>query len=254
MLREYENLTWNEFVEVRDANTLFALSVGAIEQHGPHLPFNVDHVIPYELMKQRIAPLVDVVLLPPIIYGYRSQTTVGGGTSYPGTMRMSAESIIYPIRDIILELLRNGVKKLLITDGHLENKYFVIEGIERALQEYHGENKISIMYSQWVDYVKPETLETVFKGNFPGFELEHAAINETSLMLALRPDLVRVDKLPNECADRLSHYFMWPAPTDVITPCGALSTALGSSAENGELMLKDIVEGMMKDIALEFDS
>lgn len=252
MYKELEFMTWKQFAEARDANLLFVLAAGAIEQHGQHLPLSVDQIIPYEIIKQRISPHVDLVLLPRFYYGYRSQTVIGGGPSFPGSLRMSADAVIYPIRDIVLELLRHGVKKLLITDGHLENKMFITEGIERALQEYHGENKIKVMYSEWNDYVKPETLDRVFKGKFPGFEYEHAAVNETSLMLALRPDLVNSMDFPDEFAERYIHYSVWPDSPDLVTRNGALSSAKASSVENGELMLADVVEGMLRDIDIEF--
>jgi len=252
MLKQYELLTWKQFVEAKDNNELFVLPVGALEQHGQHLPLSVDTIIPYEIIKQRISPFVDIVMLPPLTYGYRSQTTVGGGPSFPGTLRMSAESIIYPVRDIVLELLRHGVQKLLITDGHLENKWFVTEGVERAIQEYHGPNKIKVMYSEWNDYVKPETLDKVFNGKFPGFEYEHAAVNETSLLLALKPDSIVSMDFPDEYANRYIHYSVWPDNSDLVTRNGALSSAKNSSAENGELMIADIVEGMLADIEIEF--
>ena len=79
MLYEYLNMSWPQIQEAKEKNMLFVLSVGAIEQHGHHLPVSVDHVIPYEMVRQRIADKIDVVMLPPIYYGYRSQTTVGGG-------------------------------------------------------------------------------------------------------------------------------------------------------------------------------
>ena len=252
MLKLYHEMTWKQVKESIDKNELFVLVAGAIEQHGYHLPMAVDELIPWEIIRQRIAPHVDVVLLPPFYYGYRSQTTVGGGPGFPSTLRMSAESVIYPIRDIVLELLRHGAKKLLITDGHLENKYFIVEGVERAIQEYHGENKIKVMYSEWNDYVKPETLDKVFHGKFPGFEYEHAAVNETSLMLALCPDKIVFDDYPDEYAERYINYFVWPAGPELATRNGALSSAKNSSKENGELMLKDIEEGMLRDIAIEF--
>lgn len=252
MLKFYHELTWKQFEEARDNDELFVLVAGAIEQHGYHLPLAVDEMIPYEIIRQYIAPHVDVVMLPPFYYGYRSQTTVGGGPGFPGTLRMSAESVIYPIRDIVLELLRHGVKKLLITDGHLENKYFIVEGVERARQEYHGPNEIKVMYSEWNDYVKPATLDKIFQGHFPGFEYEHAAVNETSLMLALCPDKVVFHDYPEEYAERYINYFVWPASPDLATRNGALSSAKNSSVENGKLMLADIAEGMLRDIEIEF--
>ncbi|MBR2670633.1 MAG: creatininase [Oscillospiraceae bacterium] len=252
MVYEYQYMTWKEIVDARDAGALFVLTTGAVEQHGAHLPMTVDHIIPYELMKQRLSKYVDIVLMPPIIYGYRSQTTVGGGPRFPFTMRMSSEAIAFTIRDIVLELVRHGVDKLLISDGHLENKYFVIDGIERALQENHSGRDIKVMYTEWNDYVKPETLDKVFHGHFPGFEYEHAAINETSLMLALRPDLVKDVEYPDEFAERYISYMVWPASEDLATKNGALSSAREACVETGELFIKDIMEGMLRDIKIEF--
>ena len=124
--------------------------------------------------------------------------------------------------------------------------------MERAIQEYHGENKIKVMYSEWNDYVKPETLDRVFNGKFPGFEYEHAAVNETSLLLALKPESIVSMDFPDEYAKRYIHYSVWPDNPDLVTRNGALSSAKNSSAENGELMIADIVEGMLADIEIEF--
>lgn len=252
MLYEYLNMSWPQIQEAKEKNMLFVLSVGAIEQHGHHLPVSVDHVIPYEMVRQRIADKIDVVMLPPIYYGYRSQTTVGGGPHFFGTLRMSAESIIYPVRDIVLELLRFGIDKLMITNGHLENRYFIVDGVERAIQEYNGPNKIKVMYNEWNNYLKQETLDEIFEGKFPGFDYEHAAINETSLMLALAPELVQMDKLPDEYAQRYVNYYVWPSGDELVTKNGALSSAKKSSAQIGERMLEDIVPGILQDIQIEF--
>ncbi len=252
MLKHYENLSWKEFEEAKNARELFVLPIGAMEQHGMHLPLGVDTIIPYELMRQRISKRIDIVLMAPVYYGYRSQTVVGGGKKYPGTIRMGSESIIYSVRDIAIEMFRHNVEKLLIINGHLENKYFVIEGIERALAEYQGNPVTKILYAEWNPYVKQETLDKIFGGIFPGWDPEHAAVCETSLLLALKPELVQMDKLPDEYVKHYTKYSVWPATDDMVTKNGALSSARLASTENGYLMLNDISEGLLADIDFEF--
>ena len=252
MLKQYELMTWNEFVEARDNGDIFVLTVGAIEQHGAHMPMGVDHFLPYELVKQKLSERYNIVLLPPIYYGYRSQTVIGGGDKYPGTLRMSSESVCYPVRDICLELFRHGVKRLIIANGHLENKGYLVEGVEKALAEFKGDVPTKILLLEWSAYVKDETLNKIFDGNFPGWDPEHAGVLETSLMMVLCPELVRLDKIPDESAKRYIKYTVWPASDDLVTVNGALASAKNSSVENGQLMLKDALEGMYRDIDIEF--
>lgn len=252
MLKQYELMTWNEFVEARDNDDIFVLTLGAIEQHGPHMPMGVDHFLPYELVKQKLSERYNIVLLPPLYYGYRSQTVIGGGDKYPGTLRMSSEAVCYPVRDICLELFRHGVKKLVLVNGHLENKGYLVEGVEKALAEYRGEVPTKILYLEWSVYVKDKTLDQMFGGQFPGWDPEHAGVLETSLMMALRPELVKQDRLPDESAKRYIKYTVWPSSDELVTKNGALASAKNASLENGMLMLKDILEGMYRDIDIEF--
>lgn len=252
MPKYYELMNWEEFVEARDNDDIFVLSLGAIEQHGPHMPMGVDHFIPYELMRQKISERYSLVLLPPLYYGYRSQTVIGGGVHYPGTIRMSSESVCYPVRDICMELFRHGVKKLIIVNGHLENKGYLVEGVEKAIAEYQGEIPTKILYMEWSVYVKDDTLDKMFNGQFPGWDPEHAAVLETSMMMVLRPDLVREDRLPDESAKRYIKYTVWPYSEELITKNGALASAKNASVENGNLMMADVLEGMCRDIDYEF--
>ena len=71
-------------------------------------------------------------------------------------------------------------------------------------------------------------------------------------MLALAPELVQMDKLPDEYAERYINYYVWPSGDELVTKNGALSSAKKSSAQIGERMLEDIVPGILQDIQIEF--
>jgi len=72
-----EHMTWEEY---RDevGRRIIILPVGSLEQHGPHLPMNVDVVIPKNLATMT-AEQVESLVLPSIAYGYKSHPTSGGG-------------------------------------------------------------------------------------------------------------------------------------------------------------------------------
>jgi creatinine amidohydrolase len=244
------DLTWEEFAQrIRD-NYIFMLPAGSIEQHGPHMPLSMDTISAYEICME-LAQRYPIVVMPPLFYGYRSQATVGGGELFPGTTSIGAEALMFTIRDILLELLRHGAQRIVITSGHLENVYFLLEGIELAKRS-GSLNKCKILLTAWDQFVKTPTLEKIFQGNFPGWNYEHAAINETSIMLVLRPNAVNMEKIPNEPPPRIIAYSVFPTPGDIATSNGALSPAKGASAEIGSLILADVWAGFEEAFEVEF--
>ena len=76
-------LSWPEFEAKTKAKAPFFLPVGATEQHGPHLPLNVDVVLPTSVAVA-VANNVGGVVAPTIPYGYKSQPRTGGGQAFPG--------------------------------------------------------------------------------------------------------------------------------------------------------------------------
>lgn len=244
------DLTWVEFADRVDKNYIFMIPTGAIEEHGPHLPLSLDTVTALEIAL-RIANSYPAVVMPPLGYGYRSQTACGGGDLFPGTTSLSAEALIFTVRDVLLELLRHGVKRIVFTNGHLENVSFIIEGIELARRACSLADAM-ILFTSWDQYVNNSTLDEIFNGKFPGWEYEHAAINETSLLLALSPESVDLSKLPDEKVPRTVNYTVFPPPEDIVTRNGALSPATGSSKEIGERILKDVWIGYEKTFEKEF--
>ncbi len=248
--RLMSDLTWEEFAERVQENYIFILPAGSMEQHGPHLPLSMDTVAAYEISME-LALRYPVVVMPPLYYGYRSQATVGGGDLFPGTTSIGAEALMFTIRDILLDLLRHGVRRIVVTSGHLENNYFLIEGVELARRS-QSLRDAKILLASWDQFVKPTTLDSVFHGNFPGWNYEHAAINETSIMMVLRPNAVDLNKIPNELTARIINYTVFPTPDDVATQNGALSPAKGASLEAGQQILADVWAGFEEAFEIEF--
>jgi len=237
------HLTWQEFDQRVKDNYIFILTVGAIEQHGPHLPIGFDYLMGHEVALE-LANRYPVVVMPPLQYGYRSQATVGGGDQFPGTTCVGAQALIATVRDILEELLRHGVRRIVLLNAHLENQNFLVEGIELARQRHDLEKLgCKILLTGWAPFVKDDTLDALFNGKFPGWDPEHAALLETSAMLGINPDVVDMEKLPDEAAPRYPKYSIFPTPPDIVTKNGALAPATGSSIEKGKLILADVFEG-----------
>ncbi|MGN1101978.1 MAG: creatininase family protein, partial [Huintestinicola sp.] len=81
---------------------------------------------------------------------------------------------------------------------------------------------------------------------FPGWALEHAAVTETSLMMYLAPELVRMDKIPTETDFEAVLYHKYPIIKGMVPESGALASAKGSSAEKGRLIVDTAVEEFVK--------
>jgi hypothetical protein len=82
-VRLLETMTYPEVGECIEANVPLLLPVGAVEQHGPHLPLGTDGLIPYELAKL-VAGGGRAIVAPPMFYGAYSRPRTGGGRHSPG--------------------------------------------------------------------------------------------------------------------------------------------------------------------------
>ena len=183
------HMTWEEYRDVITKN-LVILPVGSLEQHGPHLPLNVDVVIPSSLAKM-VAEKTDAIVLPTIAYGYKSHPTSGGGQLFPGTTSLNGTTLINLMLDILRETYRHGGRDFLMLNGHYENIAFVNEAVEIFAHEVDDAKVVTLC---WWDLVSEELVDEIFaEAGFPGWDTDHADITETSLMQYFAPDLVRED-------------------------------------------------------------
>ncbi|HEC62127.1 MAG TPA: creatininase [bacterium] len=237
-----EQMIWEEY---RDevSRRVIILPIGSLEQHGPHLPMNVDVVIPTKLAAM-IAEKVEAMILPPIAYGYKSHPTSGGGQLFPGTTSLDGTTLISLTLDILRETYRHGGRRIFILNGHYENVAFVTEAVELFIREA---DEARVVIASWWDQVSQELVDECFAGaGFPGWDTEHAGITETSLMLYFSPELVRKERIIDDMSERKPTYSIFPPPDDIIPKSGTLYKATYASLEKGKKLARQVVDEMVK--------
>lgn len=248
-------MNWRQYasrVEAGDAVVL--LPVGALEQHGHHMSLNVDVLLP-TAVSEHVARRLGGLVAPPLQYGYKSQQQSGGGNHYPGTTSLDGLTVTRTVQDIVRELARHGVRRLVIMNGHFENGSFIIEGIDLALRELRqsGINDFRVMMLSYWDFITdPEIINRLYPDTFPGWDREHGGLFETSLMLALYPDLVDMQAVVEHPPAEFPPYDVYPVVPERTPEPGTLSSAENASREKGELILETCVAGISAAIRQEF--
>lgn len=248
-------LKWPEYHErVREGSTTVFLPAGSLEQHGHHMPLNVDVLLPVAVC-ERVARRSGSLVAPAIPYGYKSQQKSGGGNHLPGTTSLDGATLTGMVQDIIRELAGHGVRKLAIMNGHFENSMFIVEGIDLAMRELRasGIEDVRVMTLSYWDFINdPVVIEQLYPDGFPGFDLEHGGIFETSLMLSLYPDLVEMERLVDHPPAEFPPYDMFPVVPDRTPEPGTLSSGKTASRAKGDLILQVCVDGIVDAVHREF--
>ena len=244
------DLTWPEFGE-RLTGRVLVLPLGAIEQHGPHLPLDTDTTTAVRFAED-LAGRIGGIVLPCFQYGYKSQPTSGGGRLFPGTTSLGAEAFIACVRDIVADLLRQGAKGILILNANFENTMFAVEGADLATAALRA-GSAKVVLVNWWDQVSREVLDRAFEGAFPGWEAEHAGVVETSLMLHLDAARVEMERLESPAQlPTLPTYWVIPERPGMVPASGVLRTAAGSSAAIGRMLFDNATEALEQLARREF--
>jgi len=218
-------------------NALVLVPIGQTEEHGPHLPVETDALIAAEVSLRIAEALHDVptVVMDPVRYGY----SVKAVARWPGTIRLSVQAVMDTMFDICKSLADMGFRKIAIVSSH-GNHTGLLRVVSRRLAD-EVDVDVPVLF---VGELAAESIREHAEGG-PGASC-HAGEFETSLMLHLRPELVRTDLYPE--GDRVT----------VVNPCGSAvywstwcrqRSASGiygdpatASAGKGEQFLRAIVE------------
>lgn len=244
------DLTWEEFRD-RAATSVVLLPLGAVEQHGPQLPLDTDTVIPTALCLA-VADRLPVIVAPSFAYGYKSQPNTGGGISFPGTTSFDGGTFTACVRDIVRDLIRQGVRSIALVNGNYENTYFAIEGIDLALRDSGAPVDVKVLHVNWWEQLTTKDLDEVFDGAFPGWDAEHAGVVETSLMLHLDPGRVEPDRIPTPSRMPLPTYTILPEPPGLVPASGVLASAQASSARVGASLTSRLAVAIESILVKEF--
>lgn len=243
-------MTWPEYADALKRNPVVFLPTGALEQHGPHLPMGVDHLLPAAIARD-VAQAVGGVVAAPVTYGYKSMTRSAGGPFFPGSTGLDGATLSAIVRDIIRELARHGVRRVCVLDGNYENLWFLNEGIDLAMREAAGTGLRVMCLQHWA-FLTKDTLAQVFPDGYPGIELEHAAVLETSLMMHYHRDLVRFDRIPDNPAAEAPPYDVWPPRREWVAASGALVSAAGATPEKGAIIAAQYTRDIAAAVRREF--
>jgi creatinine amidohydrolase len=247
-----DRLSWEAYRDRLQAHApMVLLPVGALEQHGPHLPLGTDALLATAVAADA-ARRVGALVAPALSYGYKSQPKCGGGQHFCGTTSVDAATLIGSVRDAVREFARHGVKRLVLVNGHYENQWFLTEGIDLGLRDLGPGAALEVVRLEYWDFLTETTLAAVFPEGFPGFALEHAAVLETSMMLHYHPSLVRVDLIPDEPPADFPPYDVYPSRRHWVPLSGVLSSARGADAHKGRLIADEVANRLALAIDARF--
>ncbi|OLS02224.1 creatininase [Tissierella creatinophila] len=245
-----ENMTWEEYANITEENVLI-IPIGATEQHSRHLPLSVDNVISVNFA-QRLAKELNGFIAPALSYGYKSNPTSGGGPLFPGTIDLNGNTLTILVQDILNEFIKDGWKKIILLNSHYENQAFLAEAADLVIKDQQEEFP-KIVLASWWDNISEDVMPQIFDERpFRGWDLEHAAITETSLMMYFEPDLVKNDLLTDEGIENVPRYQRYPVSKTLIPKSGALYTSISSTPEKGKIIVDDVVDNFLVFFREEF--
>ncbi len=184
----YEKLTWPEINDAIGMGKVCFVPCGAVEQHGPHLPLDVDLVCPLGVARGAGEQIPDKMLVLPIVaYGY-----TGHVMDFPGTINSDYRTFQEHVLDIARSLAYHGFKKIVLFNGHGSN----MPNLDLVARRANLETDAECVCMAWWN------LLTVDKDFMPGWReskfpggCAHACELETSMYLYLDGDNVRKDKI-----------------------------------------------------------
>lgn len=184
----YAKLTWPEINEAVRAKKVPVVPIGSTEQHGPHLPLDVDCVLPTGVAYDAAERVPDrMLVLPTIAHGY-----TGHVMDFPGTINIHYQHFIEMILDVCKSLAYHGFKKIILLNGHGSN----MPNLDLVARRANLETDAEVVFCAWWSLltIDKEFLPRWREAYFPG-GWSHACELETSAYLHLDRENVREDKI-----------------------------------------------------------
>ncbi|MDZ7589281.1 MAG: creatininase family protein [Rubrivivax sp.] len=246
----WQDLTTTDFARVDPSRTMALLPVAAIEQHGPHLPLATDALINQgvvNLALQRLPASASVLVLPALNIGDSLEHT-----AFPGTLSADLDALLGLWLAVGRSVARAGVKKLVIFNSHGGQRAHVDLAALR-MRVSHG--LLVVRAHSFAFGVPP--------GLFEADELAHGLHGgavETSLVMHLRPELVRTSQLADfpslgAALARRGGLLGAEKPVGIgwmtqdLNPQGACGNALAASADKGALLLDHMAGSLVRLLA-----
>ena len=253
MKYRFAEMTWIEIKQAAEESRVAVLPVATYEDHGAHLPVDTDVRLTTEICERAVARIAsEAVLVPVVPHGYSPHHM-----DFHGTLTIGWDTFIRYVRDICCSLAHHGFTRILIVNGHGSNESPLDLSARLANVEYGG-SILCATVSHWglrkARQVGAQVRESDHNGS------AHAGEFETSLYLALKPELVEMDKAvdertplppsfsfdllagvhPEGSAGRCMPY--WSS----LTASGVMGDATKATVEKGRKLLEAGIEGLVE--------
>jgi len=206
-------------------------AVGSCENHGDHLPFGTDTLVSHTLALKVAARVDGVLVLPPINVGFSDHYAY-----FPFSISLKSETLIAVIKDILESVIKNGVTKIFVVNGH-DGNIAPIEIATRETKLKFQEVKIATLDAWWIAAGKlmPSDTFEVWNG------LGHAGEGETSMALHQFKELVNMEHARGVIPDNLVEHIDIKWTFNELTNCGVTGDPTKATQEKGELMEEALV-------------
>ena len=235
---EWRKLRADQLREKAAQDAIVVLPVASLEQHGPHLPVEVDSMLG-EAVAARTALKVQAkgqpILVLPVLWTGLSEHHM----SFGGTITLDNAAFAAVVEGVVRSVLRHGFRRIVLLNAHGGNENALRSIVDDLTPKLQAP---IVQFTYWYAAAVPiaKILET--QGG-----LSHACEAETSMMMAVRPELVATDRIP------LAKSNLTPSVDDVVgggvyrwrsvvsrTGSGALGNPEAASAEKGERLFDAI--------------
>ena len=227
-------------------NTVIIQPVGSVEQHGPHLPLIVDSAIGMGVLGKALEKLdsdIPAYALPCLCYGKSNEHW-----HFPGTITLSAQTLLAVLMETAQSIYRAGFRKLVLMNSH-GGQPQIMEIAARDIHQQYEDFLVFPLFTWRVPHVAKELLTTQ--------EVEfgiHAGDAETSIMLSLLPEQVKMEKavkeyprsLPQDSLLSMEGKLPFAWLTRELTESGVLGDATVATKEKGDRLLESVAEGWVQ--------
>ncbi len=217
--------TWPD---VDPRHMILVVPIGSCEQHGPHLPLDTDTRIAVALGESLAIRRDDIAVAPPITYG-----SSGEHAGFPGTLSIGQDAL----EVVLVELVRSAdeFRGVILVNGHGGNA----EPVARAAATMADEGRRALPWA-------PRLAD----GD------AHAGRTETSLLLALDPTVVRLDRAVSGVTVPISELLTTLRTSGVrsVAPNGVLGDPTGASAAEGSRLLETLGQDLAGAVARWIDA
>ncbi len=246
----YQHHTWVELKEAARSGPVVVLPIGSVEDHGPHLPLDVDNFLIWEICLEAAKRASgDILLMPIIPYGFETHHM-----DFPGTIDIHMEHLLHFVLDVTKSVAHHGFRRILIADGHGSNMPILELAARRTILETEALCAPFLWPSLALTEIR-KVRESARGG------MSHACELETSVYLHLDARRVQMDKARKEQGVPQSE-FIWqdltdPGPIKMMdywtrfSKSGINGDPTLATAEKGKIIFEAVVNNFIR-FAREF--